>query len=50
MDLLFGPVMYHRFMQPSVPDDLPNRVVDSFWRLNAPRERRTSRKAHHNGK
>ena len=50
MDLLFGPVMYHRFMQPSVPDDLPNRVVDSFWRLHAPRERRTSRKAHHNGK
>lgn len=50
MDLLFGPVMYHRFMQAAVPDDLPNRVVDAFWRLNAPDERRPRRKAQHNGK
>jgi AcrR family transcriptional regulator len=50
MDLLFGPIMYHRLMQPSVPGDLPNRVVDSFWRLNAPRGKRMSRKAHQNGK
>src|SRR5665213_2019778 len=39
MDLLFGPIMYHRFMQAGVPADLPKRVVDSFWRLNAPIEK-----------
>ncbi len=49
MDLLFGPIMYHRFMQAAVPADLPKQVVDSFWRLNAPRQKR-ARTPHSNGK
>lgn len=36
VDLLFGPIMYHRFMQAPVPAKLPEQVVDSFWRVNAP--------------
>ncbi len=50
MHLLFGPIMYHRFMQTAVPADLPKRVVDSYWRLNAPREKYAARTPHSNGK
>jgi AcrR family transcriptional regulator len=50
MDLLFGPIMYHRFMQATVPADLPKLVVDSFWRLNTPRGKRKTRKSRSNGR
>ncbi len=36
LDVLLGPVLYLRFMQTTVPQELPQHVVDSFWRLNAP--------------
>jgi AcrR family transcriptional regulator len=36
LDLLLGPILYRRFMQTTVPPELPEHVVDSFWRLNAP--------------
>jgi AcrR family transcriptional regulator len=34
--LLLGPVLYHRMMRTNMPADLPERIVDSFWRANAP--------------
>jgi AcrR family transcriptional regulator len=34
-DVLLGPILYRRFMQTTVPPELPQHVVDSFWRLNA---------------
>jgi AcrR family transcriptional regulator len=36
LDVLLGPILYLRFMQAPVPPELPEHVVDSFWRLNAP--------------
>jgi len=36
MGLLFGPIMYHRFMQAPMTAELAERVVDSFWQVNAP--------------
>lgn len=36
LDMLLGPILYRRFMQTAVPAELPQYVVDSFWRLNAP--------------
>jgi hypothetical protein len=36
LDVLLGPIMYRRFMQTTVPPELPQYVVDSFWRVNAP--------------
>lgn len=36
LDVLLGPVVYRRFMQTPVPPELPEHVVDSFWRLNSP--------------
>jgi AcrR family transcriptional regulator len=36
LDVLLGPILYRRFMQTTVPPELPQHVVDSFWRLNAP--------------
>ena len=35
-DVLLGPILYRRFMQETVPLDLPQHLIDSFWRLNAP--------------
>ena len=35
LDVLLGPIFYRRFMQASVPAELPEHVVDSFWRVNA---------------
>jgi AcrR family transcriptional regulator len=35
LDVLLGPILYRRFMQTAVPPELPQHVVDSFWRLNA---------------
>lgn len=35
LDVLLGPILYRRFMQAAVPLELPEYVVDSFWRLNA---------------
>jgi hypothetical protein len=28
--------LYRRFMQTTVPPELPQHLVDSFWQLNAP--------------
>jgi hypothetical protein len=36
LDVLLGPILYRRFMQTTVPPELPEHIVDSFWRLNAP--------------
>jgi AcrR family transcriptional regulator len=36
LDLLLGPILYRRFMQTTVPPELPQHVVDSFWRSHAP--------------
>jgi AcrR family transcriptional regulator len=36
LDLLLGPILYRRFMQTTVPPELPEHVVDSFWRSHAP--------------
>jgi AcrR family transcriptional regulator len=36
LDVLLGPILYLRFMQASVPPELPQHVVDSFWHLNVP--------------
>ena len=36
MDLLIGPVMHRRFMNADVPAEIPERVVDAFWRAYAP--------------
>jgi len=36
LDVLLGPILYRRFMQTTVPLELPQHVVDSFWRSNAP--------------
>ena len=35
LDVLLGPILYRRFMQAAVPLELPEYIVDSFWRLNA---------------
>jgi AcrR family transcriptional regulator len=35
LDVLLGPILYLRFLQAPVPPDLPQYVIDSFWRLNA---------------
>jgi hypothetical protein len=40
MDLLIGPVMHRRFMNADVPPDIPERVVDAFWRAHAPLAKR----------
>jgi AcrR family transcriptional regulator len=40
MDLLIGPVMHRRFMNADVPADIPERVVDAFWRAHAPSVKR----------
>jgi hypothetical protein len=36
LDVLLGPILYRRFMQTTVPPELPQHLVDSFWRSNAP--------------
>jgi AcrR family transcriptional regulator len=36
MDLLFGPVMHRHFANTGVPPDLPEKVVDVFWRVHSP--------------
>jgi hypothetical protein len=46
MDLLFGPIMYHRFMQAPMTSELAERVVDSFWMVNAPHTKRHVRNSH----
>jgi AcrR family transcriptional regulator len=33
--LLFGPVLYHRLMQTAVPPDMPERIVDAYWKAHA---------------
>jgi hypothetical protein len=35
LDVLLGPILYVRFMQLTVAPELPQHVVDSFWRLHA---------------
>jgi AcrR family transcriptional regulator len=36
LDMLLGPIFYRRFMQAAVPEELPEHVVDCFWRMNLP--------------
>jgi hypothetical protein len=36
MDLLFGPVMHRHFASSPMPADMPERVVEAFWRTNTP--------------
>jgi AcrR family transcriptional regulator len=35
LDVLLGPIFYRRFMQDAVPQELPEYVLDCFWRVNA---------------
>jgi AcrR family transcriptional regulator len=35
LDLLFGPVIHRYFANIPMPPDLPDRVVDAFWRIHA---------------
>jgi AcrR family transcriptional regulator len=46
-DVLLGPILYRRFMQETVPPELPQHLVDSFWWLNAPNS--SSQRANANG-
>lgn len=34
LDVLLGPIFYRRFMQAAVPPELPEYVIDCFWRVN----------------
>jgi AcrR family transcriptional regulator len=34
-DMLLGPIMYRRLQNSVVPPDLPEKVVDTFWKANA---------------
>lgn len=36
MDMLFGPVMHRHFASSPMPADMPERVVEAFWRTNMP--------------
>jgi AcrR family transcriptional regulator len=41
MDLLIGPVMHRRFLDSGkIPPDMPERVVDFFWKVYAAPKRR----------
>lgn len=35
-DMLLGPIMYRRLQNSTVPPDLPGKVVQAFWKANAP--------------
>ena len=35
LDVLLGPIFYRRFMHAAVPPELPEYVIDYFWRVNA---------------
>jgi len=35
LDMLFGPVMHRYFASIPMPADLPDRVVDAFWKTNS---------------
>ena len=35
LDLLFGPVMHRYFASIPMPVDLPDRVVDAFWKIHS---------------
>lgn len=35
-DMLFGPIMYRLFSYASVPHALPEKIVDAYWKANAP--------------
>jgi len=49
LDLLFGPVIHRYFANIPMAPDLPNHVVDAFWRMHAPadgaRKRPSKRRA-----
>lgn len=34
--VLLGPVLYHRMVHTAMPPDMPERIVDMFWRAHAP--------------
>jgi len=36
---LLGPILYHRMMRTALPPDMPERIVDAFWKAHAPRGR-----------
>ena len=35
-DMLFGPIMNRRLANSVVPPDLPEKIVDAYWKANAP--------------
>ncbi len=35
LHVLMGPILYHRIMHTAMPPDMPERVVDVFWKANA---------------
>lgn len=35
-DMLFGPIMNRRLVNTVVPPDLPEKLVDAYWKANAP--------------
>lgn len=53
-DMLLGPIMYRWLQKSIVPPDLPEKVVDAYWKANAPdavavrRSRAVSRKRREN--
>ena len=36
LHLLLGPILYHRMMHTRLPPDMPERVVEAFWKAYAP--------------
>ena len=34
--ILLGPVLYHRLVRTAMPSDMPERIVEFFWKANAP--------------
>ena len=43
-DILFGPILHRRFSTSNLPADLPEKVVEAFWKANAPGPARSSPK------
>ncbi len=36
LHLLLGPILYHRMMHTALPPDMPERLVEAFWKTYAP--------------
>ena len=39
--ILLGSILYHHMLNTAIPPDMPERIVDSFWRANASTEANT---------